>query len=129
MPGAPNRTPERLLRESPACGVSGSGSQVEIARVEEVKRAMMKELVGEVRDQLAAVWEEMRYSDAEKQFFRPYHEQVCVCVCVCQREKRGEASERCGFIRADGEGLGYGMTRRVREQVSQVFTEEALRLH
>ena len=42
----------------------------EIARLERVKREMMKELVGEVRVSLSQIWDEMRYSDHDKLFFR-----------------------------------------------------------
>jgi hypothetical protein len=31
---------------------------------------MMKELVGEVRVSLSQIWDEMRYSDPDKLFFR-----------------------------------------------------------
>jgi hypothetical protein len=37
---------------------------------------MMKELVHEVRGSLAEVWDEMRYSEEDKQFFRPYYEEL-----------------------------------------------------
>jgi len=42
----------------------------EIARLEKVKREMMKELVGEVRVSLSQIWDEMRFSDQDKLFFR-----------------------------------------------------------
>lgn len=39
-------------------------AQVEIARLEEVKRAMMKELILETRGKLDEVWVAMRYAHA-----------------------------------------------------------------
>eukprot|EP00802_Teleaulax_amphioxeia_P002288 Tamp_02290.p1 GENE.Tamp_02290~~Tamp_02290.p1 ORF type:complete len:764 (+),score=219.23 Tamp_02290:52-2292(+) len=50
--------------------------EVQIGHLEEVKRAMMQELVAEVRVALTAVWEEMRYSDEDKQFFRPFYQEL-----------------------------------------------------
>jgi len=50
--------------------------EVDIARLEEVKRAMMKELVGEVREVLSGVWDDMRYNDDDRQFFRHFYEDI-----------------------------------------------------
>eukprot|EP00960_Hanusia_phi_P016159 476323-Hanusia_phi.AAC.1 len=53
-----------------------SGMESEIARLEEVKRAMMKELIEEVRESIRQVWDEMRLTEEERTHFAPAQQEI-----------------------------------------------------
>ncbi|EKX41278.1 hypothetical protein GUITHDRAFT_142184 [Guillardia theta CCMP2712] len=53
-----------------------SSMESEIGRLEEVKRAMMKELIQEVRESIRQVWDEMRLTEDERKSFAPAQQEV-----------------------------------------------------